>query len=362
MLKNNKLKAIISSIVILLPALFGTIFWDKLPEQLSTHWGADGKVDGIGGTAIAVFALPLILLVLHWVCILITLKSPDFKEQGSKAINIMFWIIPAISLFANAIIYIVALQPDFNPTIYLPIFLGLCFAVMGNYMPKIKQNSMMGFKIKWTLENEENWNATHRFGGKLQVVSGLVIMLTALLPTTAMIIVSMSVLFLSVIGIYVYSYLYHKKQLKKGTYTVSATKILSLKKPAGIISIILVVAILIFCCFITFKGDVTVDYGNNNLTVDCDFWNELTVEYDAIDSIEYRENIDRGVRTGGLNSAVLMAGMFRNEEFGNYTLYSYTKCDSAVVINADGKILVINGENTKATKDLYNKISEYTKK
>lgn len=361
MLKNNKLKAIISSIVILLPVFFGIIFWDKLPEQMSTHWGADGKADGVGSTAIAVFALPLIMLILHWVCILITLKSPDFKEQGSKAINLMFWIIPAISLFANGIIYIVALKPDFNPTIYLPVFLGLCFAVMGNYMPKVKQNSMMGFKIKWTLENEENWNATHRFGGKLQVVSGLVIMLTALLPTTAMIIVSMSVLFLSVIGIYVYSYLYHKKQLKNGTYTVFAVCNKMYKKPVGIAIIILVTAILVFCAVLMFTGDVTVEYNEKALTVDCNFWNELTVDYDAIDSVEFRESIDRGNRTNGLQSGKLLAGMFYSEEYGNYTIYSYTKCDSAVVLRIDEKILVIGGETKEATMDIFEELLKRTK-
>lgn len=49
MLKKNKIKVIISSIIILLPALFGIIMWNDLPDIITTHWGADGNADGLSG-------------------------------------------------------------------------------------------------------------------------------------------------------------------------------------------------------------------------------------------------------------------------------------------------------------------------
>jgi len=51
--------------------------------------------------------------------------------------------------------------------------LGFAFAGMGIYMPKLKQNYYAGFKLPWTLESEENWNATHRLAGKIWPVGGL---------------------------------------------------------------------------------------------------------------------------------------------------------------------------------------------
>ena len=63
----------------------------------------------------------------------------------------------------------------------MPILMGLIFAIIGNYMPKCKQNYTIGIKIPWTLSSEENWNRTHRFAGRLWVVCGLVIILTAFL-------------------------------------------------------------------------------------------------------------------------------------------------------------------------------------
>ena len=78
MLKKNKLKVVISSIIILLPILFGIIMWNDLPDIMTTHWGADGNADGFSGKVFAVFGPPIILLILHCLCLLLT--SFDKKQ------------------------------------------------------------------------------------------------------------------------------------------------------------------------------------------------------------------------------------------------------------------------------------------
>ena len=80
MIKKNKFKLIASSIVILLPILYGLIMWNELPDVMTTHWGADGIADGMSGKAFAVFGSPLILLALHFVCILFTLYDKKQAE------------------------------------------------------------------------------------------------------------------------------------------------------------------------------------------------------------------------------------------------------------------------------------------
>ena len=40
-------------------------------------------------------------------------------------------------------------------------------------MPHLKQNYFAGFKLPWTLENEDNWNATHKIAGKVWLYGGL---------------------------------------------------------------------------------------------------------------------------------------------------------------------------------------------
>ena len=116
MLKKNKLKVIVSSIVILLPMLFGLIMWDKLPDTMTTHWGADRNADGFSGKVFAVFGLPSIILVLHFVCLLFTLLDKKQKEQNLKALGMIFWILPIVSLFTNGIMYSAAFGKEFKDT------------------------------------------------------------------------------------------------------------------------------------------------------------------------------------------------------------------------------------------------------
>ena len=84
MLKKNKFKVIISSIIILLPILFGIIMWNDLPDIMTTHWGADGNADGLSGKVFAVFGIPVILLIFHFVCLLLTSLDKKQKEQNQK--------------------------------------------------------------------------------------------------------------------------------------------------------------------------------------------------------------------------------------------------------------------------------------
>ena len=55
-------------------------------------------------------------------------------------------------------------------------------------------------------------------------------------------------------------------------------------------------------------------------------------------------------------------GNFKNDIFGDYIRYTHASCHSYVVVNIDGKILVVNGENDAETKEIYQRISEKVSK
>ena len=62
MIKDNKGKMILGSVIILLPIFVGVALWDKLPEQVPTHFDSKGQVNGWSSKDFAVFGLPLILM------------------------------------------------------------------------------------------------------------------------------------------------------------------------------------------------------------------------------------------------------------------------------------------------------------
>jgi uncharacterized membrane protein len=84
MIKRNKLKLLISSIIILSPILIGLVLWKNLPGRMTTHWGFDGNADGWSSRPFAIFGLPVILLIIHWICIFITAKDPKNKDRNDN--------------------------------------------------------------------------------------------------------------------------------------------------------------------------------------------------------------------------------------------------------------------------------------
>ena len=173
MLKKNKGLMILTSVLILLPIAAGVVLWGQLPEVMPIHWGANGEADGWSSRPVAVFGMPLLLLAVHWIGMWVTDLDSRNKTQNPKVRNLMMWLLPAVSLLGNGSTYAAALGQEMDILRYVYLLLGLLFIIIGNYLPKCRQNWFIGIKIKWTLEDEANWYATHRLAGKVWMVCGL---------------------------------------------------------------------------------------------------------------------------------------------------------------------------------------------
>ena len=355
--KKLILKAAISSVVILLPILFGVIFWDSLPDVITTHFGSDGTPDGTSSKAFAVFGLPLIMLALHWICVITTLFTNRKRAQSDKVYGLLFFILPMISIFVSVLIYATAFNFDLHLGSFISILFGVMFVVMGNYMPKVTRNRTMGIKIKWTLASEANWAATHRIAGKVWFFGGFVIMLGAFLPINALIIAFFPVLLLLVSIPTVYSYVFYRKQLANGEIDNTKTLVTKKDKIISIVCTIVVVILLIGVGILMFTGNVTATAGEDSLEIEATYYDGLSLNYDEIDSVDYRE-VSIGIRRIGFSSPKLSLGIFQNDEFGSYTLYSYTGSDAFVVIKSGDRTLVIGLEGEAETKALYDELAQ----
>ena len=211
---KNKFTIIITSVIVLIPMLVGVAFWDALPEQVAIHWGASGEPDRWCAKAFAVYAVPLIMLALHWACLFATRFDKKNRGQNPKMMNITYWLVPAVSWVANGMTYADALGKDIDVIRLLPIIMGALFLLIGNYLPKCTPNRTVGIRIKWTLADEENWNATHRFGGKVWFIGAIVILASSLLPAKISVCVMIAATLAMALAPIIYSYCFYKK--KKG--------------------------------------------------------------------------------------------------------------------------------------------------
>ncbi len=357
MLKKNKWNMILSCLVTLLPMLCGVILWNGLPDPLITHWGIDGKGDGWSGKAFAVFGLPMLLLALHLLGLCVTLLENRKKPQNAKVLGLVFWIIPTLSLFVNGILYATALGKGFEWVQLIPALIGFLLILIGNYLPKATQNRSFGIKISWTLCNEENWNRTHRLGGKVWVVGGLALLFSVFLPFTAVIGVMIGVILAAVLIPLMYSYHIYKQHQKTGVAYAAAPKTKAERISSRVCAVLLIL-ILIGVSILMGTGKLAVSCEDTAFTVHATYWTDIEVSYDEIDTIVYRRDLEVGERIAGFGSAKLLLGTFQNEEFGSYTLYAYTGARDYVVLTSGERTLVIGMKHVEDVDAIYDTISQ----
>jgi uncharacterized membrane protein len=180
MLKANRKTLVITSIVTILPMLIGIMCWNRLPDMMATHFGINNEANGFSSKAFAVFGIPAFLLAVLWLGAFVTAHDPKRQNIGPKMFSLVLWIAPVISLVAAATMYPVNLGYELDITFFSELLLGLMFIIIGNYLPKARQNYTIGIKIPWTLANEENWNRTHRLAGYLWMICGILMVLIGL--------------------------------------------------------------------------------------------------------------------------------------------------------------------------------------
>ena len=113
-MKTYRKRIIITIVVTLLPILAGVIFWNRLPDQIATHWGVDGVANGWSSKEFAVFGTPCMLTVIQIIMLFIVLNDPKRKNIHYKPMGIVFWIVPVISLAVSGVVYAAALGFEVN--------------------------------------------------------------------------------------------------------------------------------------------------------------------------------------------------------------------------------------------------------
>lgn len=347
MIKNNKWKILISSLAILLPSVLTLLLKDKFTVGMRGAW-------------YFTWIMPLIMFILNVLCIIITLRDNRDVAQSRKILNMIFWIMPCISIYSGGLFLAFALGLDFNISIALFIILGVSFIVMGNYMPKTVRNRTFGIKLKWTIANDANWVATHRYGGKIFVVGGVLTLLLAFLPATLAFILFSVILVLILALPTAYSYRFYKNQILSGAATeADYVYVKSARdKKTLIISIVTAVTVLALVLVLMFIGRIDFACGEDSIEIKPNIGGGIEVNYTDIVNIAYKDEAVSGSRVSGYSSLKLHFGWYRNDELGDYTRYTYAKSDSAIIMWTEDDVIVISDRTKEATKALYDELVE----
>jgi uncharacterized membrane protein len=191
-------------------------FYLHFPARVVTHWNLAGQPNGWSGPVFAAFFLPVLLIGIYLLFLFIPLLDP--KKERYAEFSKVYNVFRNLILFFLLAIYFVA---SFNNIGYnldvkslIPAAVGLLFIIMGNYLGKIKPNWFVGIRTPWTLSSETVWNKTHRFGGKVFIFGGLIMIITGLAPLAWRLPLFIADIIILLFGTIIYSYIAYLQEKK----------------------------------------------------------------------------------------------------------------------------------------------------
>jgi uncharacterized membrane protein len=163
-------------IIILLLFGIGIYAYPSLPDQLVSHWGANGEPNGYMGKFWGVFLTPVISLVMLLFFIILP-KIDPLKANYAKFQKYFDGFISALILF---LFYIYLLTLAWNLGYRYDMMRWLTPAISaliystGVLISKTERNWFIGIRTPWTISSDRVWADTHRLGGILFKAAGAI--------------------------------------------------------------------------------------------------------------------------------------------------------------------------------------------
>jgi immunity protein, SdpI family len=192
--------------------LLAALNWNAVPDRIPVHWGLSGQPDRWGGRFEGLLLLPLIALAIYLILLFIPRIDPGRANYASFAKSyVIIRVMILLSMVGIQVLSLLAARGHpVNMSNGVPPILGVVFVILGNLFGKIRPNWFVGIRTPWTLSSKRSWDRTHRAGGWVFILLGLLLLSVPLVPTPAYAIAVFVMTGLGVLGLVVYSYLVWK--------------------------------------------------------------------------------------------------------------------------------------------------------
>ena len=172
---NTKVTSIIALSLIAIAIIAGLALWNKLPDQMPSHWNVNDEVDGTMPRFWGAFLMPLVTLGMFALFILIPNIDPLKANvaQFRETFNLFIVFIIAFMLYIHALTLAWGLgYNNFKMSAAMLPLIGVLFIFIGYMLRKAKRNFFIGIRTPWTLSSDMVWDKTHQLGSVLFIVSG----------------------------------------------------------------------------------------------------------------------------------------------------------------------------------------------
>lgn len=208
-LKNIEKVIIILTIVYLVVA---AIVYPNLPDKFATHWNIEGTADGFSSKLFGVLLMPFFFLFILGVYSVFSRTKYTRIKKLEKPLNITILLTILFLFYISILSLIYNLGYTFNMSYFVILATSMLMIALGFILKKIKKiNFYFGIRTPWTLIDQEVWEKTHIFGGRVFVGFGVLLLFSVFFfKYFTYIFISLIVILL--VTIYSYSYYVYKKK------------------------------------------------------------------------------------------------------------------------------------------------------
>ncbi len=164
-----------------LPVVITMVSLSVLPDQIPAHYGFDGQVTR-WGSKYELLILPVFVLLfglfMIWVAKLAGNKE-KYDKNNEKSVMLVGILVFILFNAENIYLLYVSFHKVKNLTkVNISIeqivmgILGISLIIIGNIMPKLKRNAVIGLCTSWSMENEITWERSQKFGGIMLMLVG----------------------------------------------------------------------------------------------------------------------------------------------------------------------------------------------
>jgi uncharacterized membrane protein len=214
---STRTTTIIVLVLIVVATVAGLLLWNRLPDQMASHWNINDQVDGYMSKTWGVFMMPLITLGLFVIFLVVPSIDPLKANiaQFREAFNLFIVLIVAFMLYIHGLTLAWSLgYTDFKMSTSMLPAMGLLFIFIGFMLRKAKRNFFIGIRTPWTLSSDTVWDKTHQLGAVLFMASGVLALIGGIFGGMT----AFWFLFVPLIGstlfLLVYSYVLYQREIK----------------------------------------------------------------------------------------------------------------------------------------------------
>ncbi len=195
-------------IVIVAMFLLAALSWPSAPDRIPVHWNAAGAVDRYGGKFEGLLLMPLVASGVYLLMIFLPRFDPGRANyaQFAGAYNIIRLAIVTVLAAVYTLMILLVRGHPVDMSSAVNVLIGGLMIVLGSLMGKVRPNWFVGIRTPWTLSSKLAWNKTHRLGGWLLMIAGLVMIASTGLPAPRNVIISSGTIFAIVAFLFIYSY------------------------------------------------------------------------------------------------------------------------------------------------------------